>query len=165
MAQGWILISEGPDVWTIVASLSGTLAALAATIGLFAAWKQLRHNEAATQLQVFESVFRDIRDLEQKRIESVENFPDEQWRAWNASFFNTVEYLVFLMNRKVVRNDELHEFFKDALPGWCGDLQARLDDKTLIDGPKMFAELKQACRELSQPMETPGGLTGMFRRK
>jgi hypothetical protein len=144
-AQVPVPTASSAEIWTIIGSLATAAAAVAAITAIFLAIPQLRHNTKALQLQVFESVFKDIRQLDHIWIE--QNFDHgmtkEQRRAWCASFFNTVEYLCFLMNKDMVREKELNEFWGTALPKWQKQFQKYVREDLITDSPDMFCEFKK----------------------
>jgi hypothetical protein len=132
-----------------LADVATVAAAIAAIVAIFLAIPQLRHNTKALQLQVFESVFKDIRQLDHMWIE--QNFEHgmtkEQRQAWCASFFNTVEYVCFLISHKMVRQKELNEFWKVALPVWWKQFNDYVGAGLIKDDARMFTEFKQMCRQ------------------
>jgi hypothetical protein len=144
------VISNGADAWTIVSAVTSAIMAAVAVLALVLAIPQLRHNARTLQLQVFESIFRDIRQLEHMWIEQKfdAGMPKEQRQAWCASFFNTVEYLCFLMNHEIVRQKELHDFFDGALPVWHNQFNEYIRQGLLTDTPAMFTEFKKICEKL-----------------
>jgi hypothetical protein len=73
-----------------------------------------------------------------------------QKNAWSATFFNTVEYLCFLVNRKITRNEALKTFFFDeALPAWRKTFDEHSAKGFINDAPEMFPEFKKAYRSIT----------------
>ncbi|HEV2499212.1 MAG TPA: hypothetical protein VGY31_06505 [Terriglobia bacterium] len=141
--------AAGVDSWTILNTLGTVAAASAALIGLVFVVYQLRQNSRTLQLQVLEGIFRDIRELDEKWIEK--NFSaemrEEEKKAWCATFFNTVEYFCFLINRKIVRQKELRDFFIVGLRHWWKQFEEYRIKGLIIDTSDSFEEFKRLCKE------------------
>ncbi len=145
------------------------------------------------QLQIFENTFREIRDQEvkftehytlplidlEKRLKSPTTDlanPEESvqitdmFRALNHvrhlrtfSFFNTVEYLAFLINKGFVSDTRLESFFGPAFVFWYEELLRKHDEVAEKDSKK-YEEFKKLYRRLKgkiqvQSYSAPGGIT------
>lgn len=139
----------GVDSWTILSTLGTVVTAVAAVIGLIFVIYQLWQNSRTLQLQVLEGIFRDIRGLEGMWIEK--NFSTkmtaEEKQAWCATFFNTVEYLCFLINRKMVRQKELRDFFIVGLRHWWKQFEEYRAEELITDTAETFEEFKSLCKK------------------
>lgn len=103
------------------------------------------------EIQVLESIFRDIRELDRDYIAQFNSWPPEQKNAWSASFFNTVEYLCFRVNHRITKNDALRKFFfYEALPAWRKMFDEHVKQGILRDSDTMFPELKKAYRSITR---------------
>jgi hypothetical protein len=136
-----------PDIWTILSSLGTLGTAVAAIGGLGFVVYQLRQNSRSLQLQAFEGIFHDIRELDKIWIEKncMTDMPLAEKKAWCASFFNTIEYLCFLINHRMVRQKELRDFFVVGLREWWKQFQSYRTQGWIIDTPEGFAEFKKLC--------------------
>jgi|GEM_PF-5006597 len=105
----------------------------------------MRQNALATQLQVLEGIFRDIRELDQRYLSNFDSMSDAEKTAWSSTFFNTVEYLCFVVNNKLARKDALQGFFAEALPSWKKTFDDHISEGILKDQPHFFSEFKQSC--------------------
>jgi hypothetical protein len=149
------------------------VALLALVIALWQAFLQRR----TMRLQIFENTFREIRDQEvkftedymlplidlEKRLKSpTTNLanPEESvqitdmFRTLNHvrhlrtfSFFNTVEYLAFLINKGFVSDTRLESFFGPAFVFWYEELLRKHDEVAEKD-PKKYEEFKKLYRRL-----------------
>ncbi len=137
------------DIWNVLSALGTVATAIAAIAGLIFVVYQLRQNSRSLQLQAFEGIFRDIRELDETWIEKkfVTDMTAEAKKAWCASFFNTVEYLCFLINHKMVRQKELRDFFIIGLREWHKQLQAYKNEGWINDAPELFKEFKSLCKK------------------
>lgn len=129
------------ETWQTIASVATAFIALG---GLVFAWVTVRHNRLARELQLFEAIFRDVRQLDNEYITSFAKMTPEQKTAWSASFFNTVEYLCFMVNRNLIRNKDLRLFFASSLPAWKSIFDRHVSEKILGDAPTAFSEFKKA---------------------
>jgi len=134
------------ETWQTIANVATTVATLVAVGVLIAAWKTIRQNTLAREFQLFESVFRDVRKLDKEYIASFATMTPDEKTAWSATFFNTVEYLCFMVNRKLIGNSGLRLFFTSsgALQAWRMTFDQHVSDKILGDGPTAFCEFKKA---------------------
>lgn len=135
--------------WTVITSVASAIGTIVAACGLVAATRGIRQNARATELQILESIFKDIRELDRQYIASFAGWDAPEKNAWSATFFNTVEYLCFVINRRMTDHGELKKFFFDeALPEWRKMFDKHVEDNVIGDGPAMFPEFKKAHRDL-----------------
>jgi hypothetical protein len=136
------------DIWTQLNTIGTITGAGGAIAGLFFVGYQLRQNSMELQLQALESIFRDIRELDRTWIENkfLTEMSPEAKTAWCATFFNTIEYLSFLINRNLVRQVELREFFRLGLPAWAKQFGEYRSKKWFTDRPELFKEFKDLCK-------------------
>ncbi len=134
------------ETWQTIAAIATAVGTLLAVLGLVAAGVTIRQNTLARELQLFEAIFRDVRQLDNEYIKSFDTMTPEQKTAWSASFFNTVEYLCFMVNHKLMRNDDLRLFFisSSALSAWKLIFDRHVSEKILGDSPIAFCEFKKA---------------------
>jgi hypothetical protein len=138
------------ETWSIVASVATAVGTAVAALGLIGAWLGIRQNTRAMGLQVLESIFKDIRQLDREYIGEFARWNPAQRNAWSATFFNTVEYLCFVVNRKITRDEALKKFFFDeALPAWRKTFDEHVRDGIIKDAPEMFPEFKRAYRSIT----------------
>ena len=106
------------EVWGIIGSLATALATIFAGGALVMAGIGMRQNALATQLQFLKGIFRDIRELDRRYLSEFESMSNSEKTAWSSTFFNTVEYLFFVVNNELARRDALQGFFAESLPSW-----------------------------------------------
>ncbi len=123
----------------------------AAGIGLYFTARTFRHQQKQAQVRMIESVFKDIRDLEKQLSEIPEStIPDKAHRDWDSRFFNTLEWLAFLINEGQVRHSKLIGFFKDAIIGWYDNVFMKHAFETEKTDPKQYPELKKLHKKLTK---------------
>ena len=134
------------ETWQTIANVATTIATLVAVGVLIAAGKTIRQNTLAREFQLFESIFRDVQQLDKEYIASFATMTPAEKTAWSATFFNTVEYLCFMVNRKLIGNSDLRLFFTSsgALQSWKIIFDQHVSDKILGDSPIAFCEFKKA---------------------
>ena len=133
------------ETWSILASIATAVGTLLAGFGLVCTWVGIRQNTRALELQVLESIFRDIRELDREYLADFPHLGHDQQNAWSATFFNTVEYLCFIVNSKITRDELLNKFFfQEALPAWRKLLIEQSEKGIIRDSPEMFPEFKKA---------------------
>jgi hypothetical protein len=107
------------DAWTAIGSVATAGGTAVAAAGLIYEWRGIKQNTRAMELQILESIFRDVRELDREYIAEFHGWTHEQRNAWSATFFNTVEYLCFMVNQRITRDKALRSFFfADAIPAW-----------------------------------------------
>ena len=74
------------------------------------------------------------------------DMPLAEKKAWCASFFNTIEYLCFLINRRMVRQKEPRDFFVFGLREWWKQFDSYKAQGWIIDTPDGFLEFKRLCK-------------------
>jgi hypothetical protein len=131
---------------TAIGSLAAAVGTCVAAAGLWYAWRGIKQNTRAMELQVLESIFRDVRELDREYIAEFESWTHQQKNAWSAAFFNTVEYLCFVVNRQITTDEALRRFFfSDALPAWQKMLKQHADAGIIKDSESNFPEFKKGC--------------------
>ena len=87
------------------------LGALAASAGsCFYTMRGVNASRRATQLQVFNSIFNAINSLENE-FETLRTNGEKPSGRWCYEFFNTVEYMAFLLNHNLIKSDHLVGFY------------------------------------------------------
>lgn len=139
-----------PENWSVIASVATALGTILAAFGLIGAWLGIKQNTRAMELQVLESIFKDIRELDRQYIAEFAIWNPAQQNAWSATFFNSVEYLCFVVNRKITKDHVLKKFFFDeALPAWRKMFDEHVKTGVIRDAPEMFPEFKKAYRTIT----------------
>jgi len=134
------------ETWSIIGSIATAFGTILAGVGLIGTWLGIRQNTRGMELQVLESIFRDIRELDRQWIAEFNLWNPAQKTAWSATFFNTVEYLCFVVNHRITEDGVLKRFFfDDALPAWRKMFTEHVQNGIIKDTPKMFPEFKRAC--------------------
>ncbi len=129
----------------MIGSVATALGAIVAACGLIGAWLGIRQNTRAMELQVLESIFRDVRELDHQYLANFTKWNAAEKNAWSATFFNTVEYLCFVVNHRITKDKALKGFFFDCLPSWRTMFDSHVQTGILRDAPEMFQEFKAAC--------------------
>ena len=134
------------ETWTIIASVATALGTIVAACGLIGAWLGIKQNTRAMEVQVLESIFRDVRELDRQYLARFATWNPAEQNAWSATFFNTVEYLCFVVNHRITKDNVLKKFFFDeALPEWRKMFDEHVQNDVIKDAPEMFPEFKSAC--------------------
>lgn len=116
-------------------AIVSVVAALAAAASAFFAGVALRRNSKAVRLQVLESILRDIRDLDTD--------PPQQPRK----LFNTIEYLSFVVNRRLIPGAELADFYRIGIVHWYEQVFPKHEPDGYRD-PAAFVEFKRLYEKL-----------------
>jgi hypothetical protein len=120
------------------------------------AWRGIKQNTRAMELQILESIFRDVRELDREYIAEFHGWTHEQRNAWSATFFNTVEYLCFMVNQRITRDKALRSFFfADAIPAWRKMFAEHVTLGFINDEPSNFPEFKQAWKLIPPQKRKP----------
>ena len=95
----------------------------------------------SNSLQIFDGLFKEIKRLDSAytidfKAKSINPTPQ-----WCDEFFNTLEYMAFLLNHKMILKDEMHDFYKDAVLHWHRTFAENTSKKDL-DNPDFFPEFK-----------------------
>ena len=112
-----------------------------ASVGLIFTGIELHSSNKRKQLELLESVFKDIKNLEQSLYEKFQD--EDKLIHWRQLFFQQLEWFSFLVNKKKIKDDELIEFFKNPFIVWCNDMFLEFADKEDIDDPDSFEEMKK----------------------
>lgn len=130
-----------------VSEFISALSFVVSAITLLYTARAVNASRRATQLQVFDGIFRDIKHLD---AEYAAEFKGAKPNArWCQDFFNTLEYMAFLLNHNMILRRELTEFYRDAVFHWhktFADNVSRND----LDNPDFFPEFKKLYRTLRE---------------
>jgi hypothetical protein len=108
----------------------------------------------ATQLQVFNSIFDAICALDRRYTVEFKSQNKQPTDEWCSEFFNTVEYLAFLLNHNLVLRRELFDFYKDAVRHWYATF-ASVQQTSVLDNPDYFPEFKRLHRKVKYDVRPP----------
>lgn len=127
--------------------MAAAVSAIMAAFGLLLNWKAIRESRKTRELQIFYSVFKDIKDLEEKQPKYVE---EGKQQAWNSLFFNTLEFFSFLVNKKMVSDKRVAEFFKDSVNAWYEQVFWKNSSPKERDDPGLYTELKELYKKFKK---------------
>ncbi len=134
--------------WSIIGSIATVVVTVLALIGAALA---LRRNAQAVELQVLEGIFRDLRGLDREYLATFHEMTKAEKNAWSTAFFNTVEYLCFVVNRGFVPNKRLRAFFfESALLSWRTLFEEHQASGVLTVTSGMFTEFQAAFGKVEQ---------------
>lgn len=121
--------------------------------------KSVNAARRATQLQIFDGLFRDIKRLDAEYQEDFKSKGIQPTKRWRDEFYNTLEYMAFLLNHELILRKEMDDFYKDAMIHWHDRFTeaANKDDLAKSD---YFPEFRRLVYRLS-PKPTP--LSSTFR--
>lgn len=133
--------------WTAIGSIAAAVAMAANGVAIFYAKKSIERNSIASELAILDSLFKEIRNLDQDFVSHFGNWDIGKKQSWCASFYNTVEYLCFLVNHNYVAHGVIRKFFFDeGVVAWRDQLNQHSSDGLINDSETMFSELKKAYR-------------------
>ena len=127
------------------------LGILVAAIAAFAAVRGLSSQRKTIELQIFESVFKDIRDFEREQHAIIMRNPGQgtdslEWLQWRELFLQTLEYYCFLANERLISEDKLVRYFEDDILEWYQTIFVDKDKANEKYNPKVYQELKKFVR-------------------
>lgn len=163
------------QMWEILRNLATILAVFVGCIGLIMTVYTIQINLRTLQLRVFWDIFQEIRKLDREYIEldfaginnvvrqinALSEAPPKETRstplvdpdmtkkmAWSSTYFNTIEYLCFVINHNLVKDKELRKFFfTDALPAWRKTYEEHQQKHYITDDGTLFAEFRKAYKQ------------------
>jgi hypothetical protein len=103
------------DVVRGVQIIVGIFAGIALVVNAQSFWKSRK----TEQIRLSESILKDIRDSEDQIDKLIkDNASKEDKQEWGRRFFNTVEWLSFLINNKHITEQTLIDFYKPSFKMW-----------------------------------------------
>lgn len=143
--------------WTSIVSAIAT--AVAAGMAALAAWLSRGQLKAArtaaeisadaAQIQVFENIFRDIQQQEQQFYGAKNPSPEDK-ALRDRMFFNTVNYLAFLLDSKILRKTEFLDYYRSAFLYWWTLFEKEVTDVDRND-PSKYEEFKRVVCAIRNP--------------
>ena len=134
--------------WNVVSAVATSVAALAAAVAAGFAHQQVKAARTAVevsadaaQIQVFENIFRDIKQQEQE-FYGTKSPSDEDKALRDRMFFNTVNYLAFLLDSKILRKPEFLDYYRDAFLYWWTLFEKEVPDFDR-SAPTKYGEFKR----------------------
>lgn len=124
---------------------------IATFVALFFIWNTFRHEKDKQQTQLAYDIFKDIRQLEQEfsKLDKPVNGNFEVIDDWYSRYFNTLEWLSFLINEKKITNKETRGFLEPLIKESYEEFY--MDSNRLKrspDEPKEFSEFKRLYQKL-----------------
>jgi len=133
-------IKNNVELLTLLISL------LAFIITLYFNIRSERENTKTRQLQLLDSIFNKIQNMETEYYKTYKNKNKKEKEEWDSLFFNNLEYLAFLVNNKYI-NWHLFLFFKDAFILWYDQILTKIHPEW-IKNPKKYEEIKKLYNRL-----------------
>jgi hypothetical protein len=104
-----------------------------------------RETDRVRQLQLLESVFNQITELERFFHEQEARGPNENrilYEEWATLYFYRIEWLAFMIFQGFIKDTELLGFYKEEFKRWEGMFRRDAPSETQ-DNPKAFPYLKR----------------------
>jgi len=138
---GQLLWNAHWDRWATVASAILTAFAFVAAV-----WALIQ-NKKAIQLQIFESIFKDVRELEKEYYTSYDKKDPDKQQQWLSLLFNTLEYIAFLFNSKRLPKGDFLKFYQNALLD-SHKIFVSLIPKPTQEDPQAYSEFKKLIKSI-----------------
>ena len=103
----------------------------------------------AAQIQVFENIFRDIQQQEQQFYGAKSASPEDK-ALRDRMFFNTINYLAFLLDSKILRRAEFLDYFRDAFLYWWTLFEREVPEVDR-NNTRNYPEFKRVVSEIKNP--------------
>jgi hypothetical protein len=135
-----------------VINIAQILAGFAAAIALIITYFTFRNFGKSEETKLAESVFKDIRTLEGEKynLPAPQPIHEDKYKDWASLFFNTLEWLSFLINTNKINDSQIIGFFKPAIVGWYDiiflDKYYITEDQ--VNNEKEYKEFKKLIKEL-----------------
>jgi hypothetical protein len=131
-----------------------TTSAIVAAIALFFTGFQFIKSRRKSQLELLESIYKDIRQLEKElgQIPSPRSDNDSEYdkkmEDWSSLFFNTLEWLSFLINSKEIEKKEFVDYFAPAMENWYDSIFLKWASDEQKTDSNAYPELKKFVAQL-----------------
>lgn len=123
----------------------------AAAIGLFLNAWSIAQATKTRQLQLFERIFNDIRSLDEKlQSAAASGATVTIIPGWRSVFLQTLEYLAFLVNKRLLKDCRLIDFFSGAVIHWYDSIFVAHASETEKTDPSVYPELKRLHTKLKK---------------
>ncbi len=127
---------------------AAVVAAFAALITAVTAVWQVRESRRAIQAQVLDASFRQLREHEDRYYEKMPEPGSQEERNWCSGFFNTLEYMSFLVNEGIIPQKRFARFYRSAIINWYDTVFQEKATADQIKNPQRFPELKKLYKRL-----------------
>ena len=148
-----LAISELGNTGLNFDSTATWIGTLAAAGGLIFTALQLRANNKTKQLEILETVYRDVRALEQRYYDEYQGKEGKDVKTWDYQFFNQLEWFSFLINEKKIKDEKLVNFFKPAIIEWYDKMFVKHFEESVINDKKQFEEFKKLYKKFKDKGE------------
>ena len=123
-----------------VVSLIGASGSIVAAIALGITALTFHRARKTEEVRLAESVFKDIRALEKDLSDTGNDI--KRKNSWRSQFFNTLEWLSFLINEKKMQDKKVINFYRPAIIEWYEKIFEKYMGDVVHD-PKEFPEFKK----------------------
>jgi hypothetical protein len=128
------------------------IAGFAAEVALIITYFTFRNFGESEEIKLAESVFKDIRMLEDKKsdLPGYQSIYEDKYKDWASLFFNTLEWFSFLVNSRKIKDDKIIGFFKDAIIEWYEKifLEEYYITKEQVNDSNEYKEFKKLYKRL-----------------
>ena len=133
------------NTWSVIGVIGSTVGTFITALSLFFAKQAIDKSSVATELQVLDSLFKDVRTLESDLVQCFPTWNHERKTAWCSSFYNTVEYICLIVNNDLVSTGALKKFFDGAVLFWRKQYDEHVKAGLIEDSADRFPEFKNAA--------------------
>jgi hypothetical protein len=128
---------------SIIVDVATAVGGFAAAVGLGFTYTIIKASKDTTEASMVENIFNDLRDFE-RDLYDIPKDDIEKKKDWASLFFNTLDWLGFLIINKKIKDKKSICYFKDAVLGWYNEffLDTNYIEKEQVDDPKDFDHFK-----------------------
>ena len=138
-----------------ISSNASVVAVIVAASGVVFAGLQLRQSRKATQVQVFGEIFNKLGELQNRYNEIDTSSGSADQDRWLSEFFNTLEYMAFLVNEGFVPKKSFMHFYQDAILGGYEEIFQKFATSDQKNNADRYTELKKIYKRLKSTKEKP----------
>ncbi|MBS3053502.1 MAG: hypothetical protein J4469_03295 [Candidatus Aenigmarchaeota archaeon] len=124
------------------------VSAFFAGIGLILTYWGVRENTRTRQIQLLESAFRSIKEVEMLLYTKYKKASAKTKREWDSLLFNSIEFFSFLVNKKYIKDEAARSFFDGAIIQWYEQIFLQHASKSDIKNQDVYPEMKALYKEI-----------------
>ena len=129
--------------------IGALITALAALTALIFNYRALKEAIRSRNIATFQSLFFNLRDLEEKYYKEYRGKSNTETKQWLSLFFNTLEYLAFLVNNHLL-TEKLAKFYDDAFVGYYKGIFIPAASPEQQNDPTRYEEMKKLYSKLTK---------------
>lgn len=139
------------NIFALLVDVFQIAASIAVIVTLIYVAKTYNDGKQLEQVKLANDILKDLSQIEEKLIDVPSHrYPQQAKRLWDTIYFNKLDLLAFLVNKKQIRNKRLIDYFINSIRSDYEGIFQKYSTREEKEDDNAYSDLKHLYKEHSQ---------------